>query len=212
MVNSELTSCNKTPTQKVTQFVPCLLFQRSNHMHLIFLLLCLTSTLLSGEIRELRETCTEATYLCERGLYGSALKRFNDICFGMCPSILEVEKKFGEMTEEEKKVFIEAWSGRLTCLALLGKVDSYHIREKRVLDRLNESGMRAVDQGEYTVLENVGELDDDELDEMASELIAKNVIESKDDMSYQDGQLTVKLKKDEPCCEDCGEAEKKKQE
>jgi hypothetical protein len=180
-------------------------------MRYILSFLVLVSVSLSAyDIREMQQKQIEADYLFERGLFGSSLLRYNQICFDLCPDIMNVEKRFQEMSVEEKKVLIDAWHGRLASLSVLGQVNGYHIREKRILDKLDESTVKTIDDGDYTIVENLGEFTEEELDEFSDELLEKGLIESKNDMSYEDGKIRVKIKPEKPCCDGCAEEGKKK--
>ena len=41
----------------------------------------------------------------------------------------------------------------------------YHIKEKRILDKLDESTVKTIDDGDYIIVENLGEFTEEELDE-----------------------------------------------
>ncbi len=178
-------------------------------MKLVLACLLFLGSLTASDITHVHEISIEAHDLYEKGLYGSALIRYNQICFEMCPEIQEVEQVFQEMSIEQKKIFLEAWHGRLTSLSHLGKVSPDHIRERKILDKLDESTIRAVDEGDYTILENMDGLNEEEVDQFTEELIAKNLIESKNHVSYENGKVRLKIKQEDPCCNDCAESVKK---
>ena len=86
-------------------------------------------------------------------------------------------------------------------LSVLGQVNGYHIKEKRILDKLDESTVKTIGDGDYTIVENLGEFTEEELEEFSDELLEKGLIESKNDMSYEDGKVRVKIKPEKPCCD-----------
>ena len=101
-----------------------------------------------------------------------------------------------------------AWQISLSISSRTGKWIS-HKRKKNTRQAV-ESTVKTIDDGDYTIVENLGEFTEEELDEFSDELLEKGLIESKNDMSYEDGKIRVKIKPEKPCCDGCAEEEKKK--
>lgn len=126
---------------------------------------------------------------------------FNHICFAFVPDIDKLEEVFKTLNPENQILFLDAWHGRLHCLAKRGKFSKEFHYEAKLIQKLDTRLPKISESNNDLIVQNFNG-DIEELKELMVKTGA--VKDAKDIEQLPSGNLKIKMNYDcTSCCDSC---------